>query len=112
MPKNLKTLYTEKLNEKRRIALLGNRSPHWKGDNVGYEAIHRWLRLYSKKTGVCKECEGIKSTDWALIKGLKYERRRENYKELCRKCHIEYDDIAQKGWIIRKLRYGNGFKRR
>lgn len=73
----------------------GNKNPNWRGDNIGRIGVHVWLRKFFIKTRICEHCrlikEGLKGTDWALINGKKYERKRENFKELCRKCHTNYD---------------------
>jgi hypothetical protein len=70
----------------------------WKGDDAGYEAIHRYLRQHFPKTGTCEQC-GIKArTDYALIKGRTYSRDRSDYRELCRRCHIGYDEIGGSRW--------------
>lgn len=56
-----------------------------------YDRVHYWMRKNAKKSGKCNQCGESKRTDWALIKGKQYERKIENFKELCRKCHYHYD---------------------
>lgn len=58
-----------------------------------YAKIHAWLR---KKYGRATKCEmkgcGSKSLfQWALKKGKDYEKKRENFKQLCAGCHKHYD---------------------
>lgn len=68
---------------------LGERHWNWKGDNVGYMAIHQYVASF--KVGICKNC-GVKGkTESALKKGFKHEKNPKNYIELCKKCHIAYD---------------------
>lgn len=67
----------------------GTKSKRWKGDDVSYRELHKWLR---KEKGVPKICEhcGKKASDWANIDGL-YRRNLEDFIPLCRSCHIKYD---------------------
>jgi hypothetical protein len=65
----------------------------WKGDDVGYRAVHTYLQKHFPKTGVCDECGETRKTDYALIKGRQYSRERADYRELCKRCHNEYDNI-------------------
>jgi len=66
------------------------KNPAWKGENVSYSGIHRWLRNNFKKFGVCEFCGKIGDTDWSVI-GKFYTRNRNDYFELCRKCHCVFD---------------------
>ena len=54
-----------------------------------------------------KECEECKVTDkkldWALLKGRKYLRKRENFKILCRSCHLKYDYTPERKYKVRDL---------
>src|SRR5262249_36848984 len=71
----------------------------FKGDAAGYTAIHTYLRKHYPKTGVCEECgEDGKRTEYALIKGREYSRNREDYRELCKRCHNAYDEIGGSRW--------------
>ncbi len=76
----------------------GARSAKWKGDDASYGAIHAYLRKHFPKAGICEECGQAKRTDYALIKGREYSRNREDYRELCERCHIRYDDIGGSRW--------------
>jgi hypothetical protein len=67
------------------------RPPWWKGDDVGYRAVHTYMQKHFPKTGVCEGCGGSAKTDYALIAGRTYSRERVDYRELCRPCHLEYD---------------------
>ena len=102
MPKNLSTLHTPELNKQRSKAMLGDKHHHWGGDNVAYQAIHRWLRLYCLKSPVCKHCKKDTRTEWALIKGKEHAREKGNYMELCSSCHNKYDDLINRGWVTKK----------
>jgi len=65
-----------------------------RGQSTGYSAIHLYLRRHFPKRGICDECGRTRRTDYALIRGRKYSRNREDYRELCRQCHNAYDEIA------------------
>ena len=65
-------------------------NPSWKGKNVSYNGLHRWLRRNMKKYGICVLCGKNTKTDWASLT-RKYKRGKDEYIELCRKCHAELD---------------------
>lgn len=69
----------------------GENAPGWKGDQATYRTIHSYLANNYQKSGVCEECQRRKRTEWALIEGREYSRNRDDYRELCRKCHAIYD---------------------
>lgn len=71
-------------------------SPHWKGDDAGYYAIHDWI---AKEAGRPQECELCGTTDpgkryeWANISG-QYRRERSDFMRLCKACHNAYDGTS------------------
>ena len=89
---------------KRRLGQQGEKGSNWQGDNVGYVGIHTWLsKTYGKpdrcenpdcvypRQGAKKWLEKPYKIEWALIKGIKIERKRENFMRLCTSCHRKYD---------------------
>jgi len=75
--------------------LAGKNNGMWKGDNVGYDGMHHWLKTTFGKADKCEnpDCKGKSKTfEWSLLKGKKYERRRENFWQLCVICHRIYDN--------------------
>jgi|ERR1700719_944878 len=71
---------------------------YWKGINASYSAKHKWV--YRKK-GKAEYCSFnpyhiAKRYEWANISGV-YLRDIDDYAQLCRKCHHEYDRIIKKG---------------
>ena len=78
------------------------RRNHWnfKGDKAGYKAFHLRLNIARGKAKTCKQCNSKRFVEWANISG-KYENMND-YKQLCRKCHNKFDDVANKGWTTRK----------
>lgn len=65
----------------------------WKGDKVSYSALHNWVRKNKPKTKACEQCNAIKKLELANM-GI-YDRNFDNWKWLCKKCHINYDDTRR-----------------
>ena len=61
---------------------------------ITYNSLHWWIR---RELGSANKCENPKCRNesewfvWALIKGKNYDRKKENFMQLCRKCHFDYD---------------------
>lgn len=64
--------------------------PQWKGGNVGYYALHRWIRKHKEVPKGCENC-GKECVLHASNKDHKYSRNLEDWQFLCPKCHKEYD---------------------
>lgn len=66
----------------------------WRGENASSQAKHSWIRKHFGKANKCENesCLG-KSTvfDWANTNNHAYTRKREDYKMLCRQCHLKMD---------------------
>jgi hypothetical protein len=62
----------------------------WKGDDVGYNALHHWVRKYGTKTGHCSHCGREGYTEWANVSG-EYRRDLDDFIELCVSCHRIFD---------------------
>ena len=62
-------------------------------DKSEYNKIHNWIRYNYGKAIKCSFCDGnnAKRFEWALLKGCSYEKRIENYIQLCPSCHRKYD---------------------
>lgn len=59
-----------------------------------YESVHSWLRYHYGSPAICEATDCLKIStryDWALKKGKEYDRSRDNFLRLCRKCHSIYD---------------------
>jgi hypothetical protein len=71
---------------------LGNRIPHWKGDRVGYEALHEWVERWGGKKRACELCGTTKAKkyDWSNKSG-EYKRDLSDWQRICVKCHFNYD---------------------
>lgn len=63
-------------------------------DSLEYVYIHKWINYHYGKASCCQSenCKGkSKRFEWALIKGMAYERDIKNYIQLCASCHRYYD---------------------
>ena len=69
----------------------GDKNHEWKGDDAGYQALHR--RLYSRfgKPRICGVCgtTSAKNYDYANLTGP-YEDL-DDYLPMCRSCHSRFD---------------------
>jgi len=71
----------------------GKEHQNWKGDEVGYQGVHIWIR---KNKGTPKKCEECGTTnrkkwyEWAN-KDHTYKRNLEDWIRMCRGCHRKYD---------------------
>lgn len=79
----------------------GKKNCNWKGNNVGYFALHGWIKRHYGAADFCENrlfgkfdflCNGkSKKYDWSLIKGKGYKRNIKNFQKLCHSCHLKYD---------------------
>ena len=73
------------------IAVSGDRQWLWKGNDVGYFALHHWVRRNLGKPRECVFCgENQKRLNWASI-SHKAKRDLRDYVSLCPSCHAKYD---------------------
>lgn len=69
----------------------GSKNGMWKGDKVGYNALHDWVKYHKPKSMFCEKCgKIIEKLDCANISG-EYKRDISDWRWLCRKCHMEED---------------------
>jgi hypothetical protein len=70
----------------------GKNHVFWKGDNVGYIALHAWVARQLGKPKHCSYChtETAKKFEWANISGC-YKREISDWVRLCTKCHRLFD---------------------
>lgn len=81
--------------------IIGKNNWNWKGDDVGYGALHAWLYRNKGKTEKCIQCGSKSSVEWAN-KSHKYKRDVNDWIELCHKCYHKYDDVSKKIWETRR----------
>jgi hypothetical protein len=75
---------------RQRLDLKAENHPNWKGDNVSYKGLHKWVRDHLPQPELCQSCNLVTSYDLANITG-KYTKDFSNWKYLCRPCHIVLD---------------------
>jgi len=81
----------------------GENNSMWKGDHVGYAAIHCWVHRHKPKPSLCEKCGEAPAYDAANISG-EYKRDLTDWEWLCRKCHMISDGRLQK---LKKYKHGN-----
>ena len=78
----------------KRHRFLGINHKLWKGDRVGYDALHSWLYRKLGSPNICEHCKKIelnsRKIHWANKSG-KYRRELSDWLRLCAKCHYHYD---------------------
>lgn len=76
---------------------------NWKGNNVGYVALHKWIYKVLGQPNKCSECGKIgngRSMNWAN-KSQEYKREVSDWIRLCPKCHKNYDRNYQGNYTIK-----------
>lgn len=71
---------------------MGADAHNWKGDSVGYSALHDWVERVKGKPSICVHCgsRDKRVYHWANKSG-KYMRRINDWIRLCVSCHRNYD---------------------
>jgi hypothetical protein len=70
---------------------LAEKHKFWKGDKVGYMALHKWIHNNWGKAGQCFRCRVLnKKYQWANVTGV-YDRNKKNWEQLCLSCHRKED---------------------
>jgi hypothetical protein len=72
------------------VHMFGENNPAWKGDQVGYTALHYWIRRQKGDAVRCEDCGKRGKCHWANLSG-KYRRDVEDFKSLCPSCHKYFD---------------------
>ena len=67
----------------------------WKGDNVSYASLHKWIYRYKNKPKKCEQCEMERRLYWAN-KSRHYKRDLNDWLTLCQSCHMKYDKVHLK----------------
>lgn len=99
-------------HEAKRIENLarGERNNKWKGDRVGYNALHAWVGRQLGKPKECSNCgftsDNGRQFHWANISG-KYFRDLSDWERLCASCHFKKDDILRRSWETRHALLAN-----
>jgi len=67
----------------------GVENSKWKGNDVGYRALHYWVRRHKPQTP-CVICNSDKNLQISNISGI-YKRDILDYRWLCASCHVRVD---------------------
>lgn len=90
----IKKIISEKTPKK-----IAEDNPKWLGDNVGYDALHDWIRANKEFTGKCEIC-GLESDNRRIIQAAnisgEYKRDVNDFTWLCNKCHYKFDNLKRK----------------
>jgi ribosomal protein L36 len=112
MSRNLGRKHTTQELEKMRLSQLGEKSHRWKGDEVSYICLHKWLRRNIPKPEGCENCNRKVQLDLANVTDI-YNRDFKNWKYLCRSCHMVQDGRMEKLMVINVNRkHSDDFKQR
>jgi len=79
-----------KWTQEQKDRIKGRSHHNWKGNKVGYYGLHSWVRRRKIKPDYCEECEENEPQDLANISG-EYQRDVNDFKWVCRKCHVNSD---------------------
>jgi hypothetical protein len=91
-------------NKKGKLFEVGAQHLFWKGDFVGYNALHSWIY---RNLGKAQKCElhpehMAKRYHWANISRY-YKRDKNDFIQLCPSCHYKYDI---KGMTLEEIKNG------
>lgn len=76
----------------------GKKSGSWKGNKVKYRGLHSWIVKNWGKADICENCGSVKYIDWHNKDG-KYNREdKNNWEQLCRRCHMLKDGRIKNGF--------------
>ena len=72
---------------------IGEKHHGWKGENVSYYGLHRWIRrnMSKPKDGLCELCHQVQFREAANLAGI-YNREFKNWAWFCHKCHMKWDN--------------------
>jgi len=84
--------FSEETKKKMRDNQLNERNSNWKGDDVKYQGLHKWIRLNYGMPSKCEKCGTTEKRmyHWANISG-EYKRDRSDWIRLCVPCHKKFD---------------------
>lgn len=103
-------------NKDGKSAAKDERHQYWKGENVGIDALHTYVRRRLPSDGRCTCCGQEKRLDLANISG-EYKRELSDWEWLCRRCHMIKDGrldrlkTNSKNWRDKNLYHSNSDNR-
>lgn len=99
-----------KMSKRRLGKWIGKKNHKWKGNKVGYIALHDWIKRYYGKASKCEseDCayKNPRLYHWANISG-KYKRDISDWKQLCPSCHKKMDwrpsKFCRNGHLLKRV---------
>ena len=82
----------------------GEKNGMWKGDKVGLEALHEWVKNRLPRPKLCTLCGIRPAKDLANI-SQKYKRDLTDWEYICRRCHMIKDGRMEKFFRRKKERF-------
>ena len=64
-----------------------------------YTSVHQWLKRKHNRAYKCENENCLKESNkyhWSLLKGKEYEKKIENFWQLCNICNYRYDNLLNK----------------
>lgn len=86
--------HSQEWRDKMKI-FVGNNHANWKGDNIGYSALHNWIRRHLVKPDLCEKCNLVEPKHVACVTGV-YDRDFKNWRWWCVRCHMNHDGNVEK----------------
>ena len=80
----------------------GEKNFRWKGEDVGYYALHLWMKRNFDWPDSCEFCNSQENLELANVE-YNYDRDPDNWKILCHKCHQKYDRNNNWGYATEKF---------
>ena len=69
----------------------GKNNPRWKGDEVSYGGLHRYIRKHKPIVSNCEDCNKSNVKLELANISKQYKRDVDDFKWLCPKCHAKFD---------------------
>lgn len=79
-------------------SMTGEHNPMWKGDNIKYLALYRWVRRNIPKPDLCQNCFQVPPRLLANITGI-YDRQFNNWNWICLDCNRGFKNVITRVWI-------------
>jgi hypothetical protein len=84
------------------VSARGEEHPGWKGDDITYKELHRWVRRHKGHPAACERCGGEVGVQWANL-SHEYRRDLDDFIALCRACHGHHDAGETRGSATRRF---------
>jgi hypothetical protein len=85
--------------ESMKAKMRGANNKNWKGDDVVYGSLHRWVRCNIPKPEVCSDCKGARKLQAHSLG--QYKKVEEDWVYLCSPCHsLRHKDLKARGIVF------------